>query len=217
MINIAYIIDYQGDGYSDFLLYLVSVMNNCNKKICIIDRTIKQSMFKVIPFSEGEGIITYRGVDFSCNDVDEALYDYIFVYKDEGDTDSCSDTCIINSGVLKQDIEHVQMLQRAGKNLIVVLRDVVSSSFGRKYLLSRIEEKNIDNMSCFEVYQDIIDYGYRVKLDYTGYAGVGNLSWNFCKVITEIICLITHEEKKVIMKGLKLTREGKISESSILQ
>ena len=223
---------YVANNYYDLIFYMAQIFNNMGKTVAVEDVSHNSMLVKLIPDMEYEREWTYKGVDYFRGTV-SGEYDIVLsncdisqceisqcVVSNGEDACAADGTVIFNSTLRRCDATALRGRVDKNRELRVVLRDVVSSGMGASYLSQHIAgagdgnwEKQ-HNIKCYEVYTDIIDYRYRIDMEYEGYSGFSNLSWDYGKVITALITDVMKWDKKKVWHAFKNAREGKIVENS---
>ena len=99
-------------------------------------------------------------------------------------------------------------------------RDYVYDDNVISYIKKKIQhmcDKSEELSECITYYvsnMDIIDYRYRIDMEYEGYTQFDNLSWGYGKMITGLMTDITGYDRKELWHAFRHAREGKIIENS---
>lgn len=225
---------YVANTYYDLCFYMAQILNNAGKRVAVEDVSDESLLTELIPDMDRQEIWTYKGVDYVRGELcDCDVYDIVItncdiyylinrLLKDNAGAEASYDArpvIVYNSDLGKHDVSNMCSIAKCNP-VNVIVRDVISDNMGISYIKKKIQhmcDKSEELSECITYYvsnMDIIDYRYRIDMEYEGYTQFDNLSWGYGKMITGLMTDITGYDRKELWHAFRHAREGKIIENS---
>lgn len=205
-----------GGEYLDFVFYTAQVLNNLHKKVAVKDTSEGLDLVRLVPGMSDEEEWTYKGIDYYCTECLEG-YDFQLIYTDNIDG-IVGEAVIFNTFLCKSSVDMVRILLQNNNQVYVVIRDVPLSKYGKSMFKKRFCYNELESdVKVYDVFMDVIDYAYRIDMDFDGYCDFRKLSFEYGKVLCKVLEDLLDLNSKNLIQAFKHAREGRIIEDSSME
>lgn len=214
------VIGFVGKEQFDIMHYLSRVLACYPRKVLMVDLSCERILEKSIsiPEIQKNGVIEYRGVDFTTSYDNQIVANYDVVMIDFGNNveDQLISECelvFLITDLLDNSIKTLNKVSiKKDENPILIVRDVVKNKITPTYLANLLKPE-LSPICIYTIYHDEGDYQTKLNCYYDSIFKFKRLSGDFKDLLMSILEMIDLKMEianpKLLKKAYKLAERGK--------
>lgn len=198
---------------ADFIIYLSELLAESGRRVAVIDHSPEEDIFTLLPFQEKENIFMYHGVEYhrSVQETKHIYQEFDIVFLNIGMEGAVSDypaeVWYIFLTASRKGIEKTApCFQDERQPVILFIRNFCEYKITAAFIKSLWQDKAGKAAGWYEIPFDMLDYEYRIRMQYEPVNEYKHLSKEMRRALTASASSLTglsREEEEAIYKRLK--------------
>lgn len=218
-------IGFLGVQKHDLCIYLGRVIHHLGHRVLTVDNSAEQQLKYCIPMPELPGqSFVLQGVEYGfqmpLDHIDISGYDYVFedLGKWSPRQQSGYDEIYLVTDPQVMNMEQCRyLLQKLQNPVNLVLRDMCAYKIQDKRVIHFFEQEKTKIRNLYMIEQDILDYEYRIQMQYEPCREFHEISAGMEKTIMRMAQNITARSWMDIMYAYRAARRGELFDHCFLE